>query len=121
MNRFLSLCVAVVMLVSSATTAVAFEGRWYSENNPNGAEILQLWDASDGSYLDLRGEIGFCGVPGASYERIRRVLRNNGPSYEPVYWRIADECGRYVRICVENWYNENACSTYYSRGWKWDD
>ena len=111
---------AALALSLSTLSASAFEGDWYYDNNVGGSEVLNLGDNSDDSFLVLRGTDRYCGRPGAPYSRIRNVLRRNGTDGEQITWWIANTCDDgYVRICVENWRGEQACSTYEDYGWVW--
>lgn len=122
MKRFVSFIGAACLLVLSlAVPAQAFEGDWYFDNNPGGREILALGDFTDNSFLLLRGSPRYCGVPGDSYAHMRNVLVRNGTNGQMIYWWIADSCrDGYVRVCIENRYNEVGCSTYIDGGWDYE-
>ncbi len=118
MKKFLSTILMAFGLMASATVpALAYEGYWYAETNP---EYLELGDNSDGTYLALGSTPGFCGRPGSSYSQMRRVMRNNGDG--DIAWWIDRTCddgfNSYVRVCVANWRGQQACSTYQDFGWQ---
>ena len=117
-NTLLAAVAATAMLGATMSSAFAYVGGWYYDNNPGGWEVLALGDSSDDSYLSLRGTEMYCGRPGASYAKMRNVLERNGTSGEQVTWWIDHECSQaHVRICIENWRGERACSTYRDEGW----
>jgi hypothetical protein len=111
------LTVAAIFLFAGFTNAAsAFVGNWSYDNNPGGLEVLWLGDSSDDTYLYLRGTDRYCGRPGASYARMRSVLRSTGG--DQVNWWFSDECDDgYVRVCVSNSHGNTACSTYGNGGW----
>jgi len=118
MRKVLAGVAAMLLLASSATSANAYSGDWYYDNNVGGREVLHLGDNSDGSYRVLRGTGAYCGRPGASYATMRSVLRSNGTSGEQIAWWVSHDCGDFVRVCVENYRGRTACSTYIDQGWR---
>lgn len=119
-RKMLTTAVAVVtMLAVSAGAAFAYTGDWYYDDNPGWSEVLRLGDNTDGTFRHLSGSERYCGRPGASYAKMRRILLRNGTDGEQIDWWVADTCSdNHVRICVENWRGESACSTYWDDGWK---
>lgn len=113
-----SVLAAVVTLALSATTASAYVGDWYYDDNRGGSEYVELGDNDSGSYLVLRGYSGRCGPRGDSYATMRNTIGSNYP-YQ-VGWWIDYDCGSTVRVCVEGDRGQIACSTYRNGGW-WRD
>lgn len=118
MKKFLKIVLAAAgLMATAAAPALAYEGYWYSQTNP---EYMELGDNDDGTYLALGSTPGYCGRPGNSYSQMRRVLRNNGD--EDITWWIQQTCDdgfdSYVKVCVENWRGQQACSTYRDYGWQ---
>lgn len=108
------LMIVAAALLSTAGMAEAYDGDWLY-NSYNG-EYMELGDNADGSYLALYGTSAYCGSPGASYNTMHRVLDNARDSQ--ISWWVDNKCrDGYVRICVENWQGQWACSTYQSDGW----
>lgn len=74
-----------------------------------------LGDSSDDTYTGFEGTRGFCAARGDSYAYMRRVV---SAAQEEVYWWVDADCGRVVRICVENVYGDGGCSSYlWDRRW----
>jgi len=109
---------AALSLAVSATTASAYVGDWYYDDNPGDKEYVELGDNDSGSYLILRGYKGWCGQRGDSYATMRRTIGSNYP-YQ-VGWWINHDCGRTLQVCVEGDSGQVACSTYLNGGW-WGD
>jgi hypothetical protein len=110
---------AASIIFAPNVASAAFEGNgWYYNNNAGGYEILKLRNDSSGSYLALSGTAAACGPRGVPYARIRAILAANQQSSLPVRWWISNDCGEYVRICIENQRGARACSTYFKEGWE---
>ena len=123
MKKFLKklLCVGTVMvsLVSPVSAMVSeYTGAWYFQTNP---EYLELGFRATGDHMSLSSTPLQCGSPGAPYYKIREVLKNNGPDRDILWW-ISDYCSasNLIRICVENYRGQWACSTYIDFGWHKD-
>lgn len=119
MKKLLIAALASIALAAGAGTANAsYYGGWYYNDDPgDGYEVLALGDSSDGTYRYLRGTSRYCGRPGASYATMRRVLNRSGD--DGISWWVNHSCDDgYVRVCVENWRGESACSTYWDGGWQ---
>lgn len=106
-------------LAADRAEAQAYSGGWYFLEG-GGSQAEQLWLGDGNNYgLHMRGTSRYCGQPGASYARIRQILvaaNDFGNGF--VTWWIADDCtDGYVRVCVQNPYNQSACSTYADWGW----
>lgn len=116
-----TLVLITVGAIATATPAFAYEGGWYTDNNLGGSEVLYLGDNSNDTYLLLRGASGYCGSPGASYAKMRRIIGNE---YDQITWWIDQTCNdnrtgiAYARVCVENYLGQSACSTYRYVGWE---
>jgi hypothetical protein len=106
-------------LALSATTASAYEGDWYYDDNRGGSEVLILGDYYEGFDIEFYGVPGWCGRKGASYAKMRQVISSNGQN--PVYWWVDTTCGddNYARICVTGRGGQQACSTYGVADWWW--
>jgi len=92
------------------STASAYNGFGYVEDNPGGREVLILSDDNAGTF-ELSGTKRFCGQPGEPYANVRNVMHRHGN--EKIDWWIDYACNDgYARICVQNYLGETACSTY---------
>ncbi len=108
------LSAAAALLLGTTQVALAYyEGSWSYDSHVY--ETMELGDNSDGSVRFLEGTAYYCGRPGASYSTMHQVLRNTGGA--DITWWVADDCGTFVRICVQNWRGQKACSTYIDNGW----
>jgi len=117
-KMFLAAAAAALVFAGFTTAASAYVGDWSYDDNRGGLEVLWLGDNSDGTSLLLRGTDRFCGRQGVPYATMRNILLRNGTQGEQVGWWINNSCtDGYVRVCVENWRGESACSTYWNGGW----
>ena len=113
---FVSAVAAVGIMAGTVVSANAYVGAWYYHDVTGDWEVLRLGDNSDGTYRELRGTGLYCGRPGQPYARIRRVLDRNAGN--DIRWWETHSCDNTVRICVENYRGETACSTYWDNGWR---
>lgn len=119
MKFFAAIILAVGLLVADSAEAQRYQGGWsFAPGGQGRAERLWLGDGNTYG-LHLSGTSRFCGQPGASYARMRQVLRGTrGFSPDYITWWIANTCrDGYVRVCLRNQRGAQACSTYGNRGW----
>ena len=112
---FKTLIVVASVLVGGVSVANAddYLGGWQYDSY--GYETMILGDG-DGSGLYLTGTDRYCGRPGAGYRTMHRILDNTGGGF--IHWWVDQGCSDgFVRVCIENQYGQQACSTYYDDGW----
>jgi hypothetical protein len=110
-----SVLAAVLSIALSVTTASAYVGDWYYDDNPRDTEIVELGDNNTGEYLTLYGYKDACGPRGDSYATMRSAMSSNYPNQ--VVWWVEYDCGSTLQICIEGT-RYVACSTYRNGGWR---
>jgi hypothetical protein len=110
MKKFAAAILVMACVAVSSNAAHAARGGWYYDDNPGGWEDLRLDDSYRGTTLYLGGTKDWCGLPGASYATMRRVLSNNNGL--EIDWWVSHDCGGVLRVCVENVRGQAACSSY---------
>ena len=117
--KLITVLATTLSLALFATTASAYEGDWYYDDNRGGSEVLLLGDYTEGFDVEFYGVGGWCGRKGASYAQMRQVISSNGNN--SVYWWVDQTCGNdnYARICVTGGRGQQACSTYGVQNWWW--